>query len=142
MLGFNYDGENELQLDDWAKIKLGYRAKVRTMQWELAGSLLGVRRRNWEAHWEHTGRSPEEDHKTRRNNVGGYWIGGSGCQWLDRPGQWLYRPYPVFKIAFDGDVAGADGCTAHTRFFKAHLNFGSIFLKQNGVYKYPKFSCI
>ncbi|RWW27298.1 hypothetical protein GW17_00008277 [Ensete ventricosum] len=26
---------------------------------------------------------------------------------LDRPGRWLYRPHPIFRVAFDG-------CTART----------------------------
>ncbi|RRT79653.1 hypothetical protein B296_00022752, partial [Ensete ventricosum] len=56
----------ELQSDVGARIKLGHRAKVRTMQWDLAESSLGVRRRDREAHWEHAGRSLEEDRKTRR----------------------------------------------------------------------------
>ncbi|RWW32435.1 hypothetical protein GW17_00002891 [Ensete ventricosum] len=55
----------------WAKIKLGHRAKVRTIQWDLAESSLGVRRREREAHWEHAGRSLEEDHKTHCKNTGG-----------------------------------------------------------------------
>ncbi|RWV84460.1 hypothetical protein GW17_00053825 [Ensete ventricosum] len=46
------------------------------MQWELAGSSLGVYQRNWEAHQEHVGRLPEVDHKTHRKNAGGYWIDG------------------------------------------------------------------
>ncbi|RRT60444.1 hypothetical protein B296_00006172 [Ensete ventricosum] len=60
----------------WAKIKLGHRAKVRTMQWELGGSSLGVCRRNREARWEHIGRSPEEDCKTCHKNTRGYQISG------------------------------------------------------------------
>ncbi|RWW45944.1 hypothetical protein BHE74_00048178 [Ensete ventricosum] len=43
-----------------------YRAKVWTMQWELAGSSLGLRRRYQEDCWEHAGRSPEEDRETHR----------------------------------------------------------------------------
>ncbi|RWW37780.1 hypothetical protein BHE74_00057064 [Ensete ventricosum] len=36
---------------------------------------------------------------------------------LDRPGLQLYRPYPIFRVAFSGNAAGADSCTTHTRFF-------------------------
>ncbi|RRT43592.1 hypothetical protein B296_00030738 [Ensete ventricosum] len=41
------------------------------MQWELAGSSLGVRQRNQEGCWEHAGRSPKEDCKTHRKITGG-----------------------------------------------------------------------
>ncbi|RWV90650.1 hypothetical protein BHE74_00028916 [Ensete ventricosum] len=77
------------------------------MQWDLAGSLLGVRQRDREARWEHVGRSPEEDRKTHRKNVGGYQISGrflvaellgmyglhskkisSGCRYASRRRTW------------------------------------------------------
>ncbi|RWV94251.1 hypothetical protein GW17_00043228 [Ensete ventricosum] len=61
------------------------------MLWELAGSSLGVHRRNQEARWEHVGRSLE-DNKTNRKNTKGYRIGGrfglhpskigSGHRWI------------------------------------------------------------
>ncbi|RZR86698.1 hypothetical protein BHM03_00013933 [Ensete ventricosum] len=41
---------------------------------------------------------------------------------------------PYFHGAFGGGIVGTDGCTARTRFFRMHLNFGSILLKLNGVY--------
>ncbi|RWV85769.1 hypothetical protein GW17_00052415, partial [Ensete ventricosum] len=50
---------------------------VQTMLWELAGSSLGVRRKNREARWEHARRLPEEDCKTHRKNTGGCRIGES-----------------------------------------------------------------
>ncbi|RRT37297.1 hypothetical protein B296_00051531 [Ensete ventricosum] len=112
------------------------------MLWELAGSSLGVRRRNKEACWKHTGRSLKEDHKTHCKNVGGCQIDGSSKWRLDRPSRWLYRLYPVFRVAFDDSDAGAGSCITHTQFFQVCLNFGSNRLKLNGVYKYPKFSCI
>ncbi|RWW36834.1 hypothetical protein BHE74_00058106, partial [Ensete ventricosum] len=43
---------------------------------ELVESSLGVRQRNQEARWEHTGSLPEEDHKTRCKNVRGCRISG------------------------------------------------------------------
>ncbi|RWW08823.1 hypothetical protein GW17_00027716 [Ensete ventricosum] len=63
---FNHDGEKKLQIRHGPRIKLRYRAKVWTMQWELAGSSLGLRRRYQEDCWEHAGRSPEEDRETHR----------------------------------------------------------------------------
>ncbi|RZS15085.1 hypothetical protein BHM03_00046874 [Ensete ventricosum] len=36
------------------------------MQWELTRSSLGLRQRYREDHYEHVGRSPEEDRETRR----------------------------------------------------------------------------
>ncbi|RWW48929.1 hypothetical protein BHE74_00044963 [Ensete ventricosum] len=110
--------------------------EVRTMQWELTGSSLGVHRRNQEARWEHAGRSLEEDRKTRCKNTGGCRFGGSddcttqaggciartlfsGC--LQRCHRRLYRPYPIFLGVFE---------------------FWLQILKPTGAYKYPKFSCI
>ncbi|RZS08212.1 hypothetical protein BHM03_00039152 [Ensete ventricosum] len=51
----------------------------------------------------------------------------------------LCRPYPIFRVAF-GD--GAGDCTTYTRFLRVRLNFGSMLLKPNEVYKYLKFYCI
>ncbi|RRT77307.1 hypothetical protein B296_00001948 [Ensete ventricosum] len=61
------------------------------MLWELSRSSLAVHRRNQKVRWEHAGRSLEEDRKTHRKNVGGYWIGrrfglhpkkiGNGHRW-------------------------------------------------------------
>ncbi|RWW43774.1 hypothetical protein BHE74_00050525 [Ensete ventricosum] len=64
-------GEAEKHTGSWEGLE------VRTMQWELAGSSLGVHQRNQEAHWEHVERSPEVDHKTHRKNARGYRIGES-----------------------------------------------------------------
>ncbi|RRT77888.1 hypothetical protein B296_00017603 [Ensete ventricosum] len=43
--GFNHDGEKELQTRRRPRIKFKHRAKVWTMQWELAGSSLALHRR-------------------------------------------------------------------------------------------------
>ncbi|RWW11765.1 hypothetical protein BHE74_00008126 [Ensete ventricosum] len=121
------------------------------MQWELVRSSQGVCRRNQETHWEHAERSSEEDRKTHHKNAGGYQIGGTivpsvsdGCTVVaQESGQQatviLPRPMvvpliPYFHGAFGGGIVGTDGCTARTRFFRMHLNFGSILLKLNGVY--------
>ncbi|RZR74589.1 hypothetical protein BHM03_00038952, partial [Ensete ventricosum] len=60
----------------------------------LAEVRYEICRRDHEAHWKHTGRSPEEDRKTHRKNTGGYQIGGrfylhpkkidSGCRCASR----------------------------------------------------------
>ncbi|RWW75182.1 hypothetical protein BHE74_00016811 [Ensete ventricosum] len=39
---------------------------------------------------------------------------------LDRLGRWLYRPYPVLIVAFDGCTVGIDDCTTRTRIFRIH----------------------
>ncbi|RWV80798.1 hypothetical protein GW17_00057867 [Ensete ventricosum] len=44
---------------------------------KLTGIRYEIRRRDQEAHSEHTGRSPEEDWMTCRKNNGGYQIGES-----------------------------------------------------------------
>ncbi|RWW46228.1 hypothetical protein BHE74_00047856 [Ensete ventricosum] len=46
-------------------VPIRHRAKVWTMRWELVGSLLGLHQRFWEDRYEHIGRLPEEDRKTR-----------------------------------------------------------------------------
>ncbi|RRT34290.1 hypothetical protein B296_00045244 [Ensete ventricosum] len=46
-------------------------------KWDLAEVRYEIRRRDREARWEHTGRSPEEDRKTHRKNAGGCRIGGN-----------------------------------------------------------------
>ncbi|RRT53044.1 hypothetical protein B296_00030148 [Ensete ventricosum] len=66
------------------------------MRLELTESSLGVHRRNREACWEHAGRSPEEDRKTQRKNVGDCRIGGS---------------------ALRGGTADIDNCTTCTQIF-------------------------
>ncbi|RZS03483.1 hypothetical protein BHM03_00033668, partial [Ensete ventricosum] len=41
-----------------------------------------------------------------------------GSSWrLDRLGLQLYRPHPIFRVAFSDNAAGVDSCTTHTRFF-------------------------
>ncbi|RWV82635.1 hypothetical protein GW17_00055848 [Ensete ventricosum] len=61
-------------------MKPGHRDKVQTMQWDLAGSSLGVRRRDWEARWEHAGRSLEEDRKIHRKNARDCQIDGKALE--------------------------------------------------------------
>ncbi|RRT75148.1 hypothetical protein B296_00016534 [Ensete ventricosum] len=83
--------------------------------WELAISSLGVRRRNREDHWEHAGRSLEEDRKTRHKNAGSYQISGS---------QRLYRGHPAFCAAFGGGIASVDDGTTRFGLYRKKIDSG------------------
>ncbi|RZR92984.1 hypothetical protein BHM03_00021372 [Ensete ventricosum] len=50
----------------------GWRKGVPQKKIETRQKIVG----NWETHWEHAGRLPEEDRKARRKNARGCRIGG------------------------------------------------------------------
>ncbi|RRT33111.1 hypothetical protein B296_00029197, partial [Ensete ventricosum] len=102
-----------------------------------------IRQRNREIRWEHIRRLPEEDHRTRRKNAGGYQIIGINCpytsvQVVEPPKSTGKPPIPDFFGGGDAATTGAIGRSEGQREKRAVVDFDSENeLIADGVKKVP-----